>query len=1185
MNCKRVLCAAAVASLAFGVYAATPVFRHRFDSAKDDSGRYTGQTMSGAVLTKIGNEGIVDLGTAGGWFDFGTSLGNVIKNLKGDYAIVANLMIPSTTSLGANGNFIFNFGQSSSDGYAFLGANQSRYSISKTNWSGEQTVSPDMRFPQGEWVNVAVVQKGGKATVWINGVHKAQADIALHPSDLGATVQNWLGRSPYNGDVMLSDAKYADFRIYDTALTDAEIAELAADPVLAELNKDVYAQAIDELLKTRTFDFSQVRSDVNLPVQFGNGITGQWQSSNDKVITPKGDVTRPDVGKPDVDLELTLTLSKGSAAKSVKYPAHVLAQLNDTDAMEYDLDNIVLRTRKSGIRSDVKLPVASLEGSVITWKSANKDYITDAGKLLKLAEGEEGVPVTLTATATRNGRSLDREFEVVVAPRENYDSYLFTYFPSNEDENLYYAISRDGFNYTPLNGGKCVMSSDTVAIKKGIRDPHILRGADGRTFYMVATDMKSAEGWASNRGIVMYKSTDLVNWTHSTVHFPDRFPEWKNVTRVWAPEVIWDPDYANADGSKGRYMIYYSLLTNDGKCTYDKVYYSYANDDFTGLLTDPVYFYDRGSATIDCDIVWDETTQLFHMFFKNEGSGGICKVTAKSLLPEPGQPDGSQWSKPSPTLQCTGEAVEGAGVFPLINSDKWILMYDCYMNGHYQFCETEDLDNFTLRAETATSGAFTPRHGTVIPLTPEETERLLQKFPAANVTLKVESAGNINVRPDNFKMTGDKVYVPVRPGVDLKSFDPELVPSIGAKITPEGARDFTQGPLAYTLTDGNTTKDIQVEVAVEANPVLPGFTADPEVMYSNKTGRFYIYPTTDGFPGWGGYKFNVYSSADLVNWQKETCILDLKSDDVIWSDGNGWAPCIEEKIEDGKYRYYFYFSGNNPALNRKTLGMAVSDSPTGPFHDLGSPLIDTNVTSGQLIDSDVFTDPVSGDTFYYWGNGQLVASRLDPDMKTIKDATVITPQGGSLATYAFREGVYVFYRDGKYYFLWSVDDTGARNYHVAYGTSDSPMGPIKVAEDPIVLIQDGNHEIYGTGHNSVIQIPGRDEWYIVYHRINKKFVNKDPGTHREVCIDKLEFNPDGTIKRVVPTHRGISPVDLLGTEGIDTVMTDGAPEGPVSTSFYTLNGLRLSGEPTASGVYVRLDSDANGRRQGSKLMK
>ena len=90
---------------------------------------------------------------------------------------------------------------------------------------------------------------------------------------------------------------------------------------------------------------------------------------------------------------------------------------------------------------------------------------------------------------------------------KKYDSYLFVYFPSNADENLYYALGRDGFNFTPLNGGRMVMSSDTVARKRGIRDPHILRGEDGK-FYMVATDMKSAEGWASNRGIVMYTSDD-----------------------------------------------------------------------------------------------------------------------------------------------------------------------------------------------------------------------------------------------------------------------------------------------------------------------------------------------------------------------------------------------------------------------------------------------------------------------------------------------------------------------------------------------------------------------------------------------------------------------------------------------------------------------------------------------------
>ena len=186
--------------------------------------------------------------------------------------------------------------------------------------------------------------------------------------------------------------------------------------------------------------------------------------------------------------------------------------------------------------------------------------------------------------------------------------------------------------------------------------------------------------------------------------------------------------------------------------------------------------------------------------------------------------------------------------------------------------------------------------------------------------------------------------------------------------------------------------------------------------------------------------------------------------------------------------------------------MAVADSPTGPFRDLGRPMIDKNIASGQLIDSDVFTDPVSGDTFFYWGNGNLIASRMNPDMTSVSDTKVITPVGGTLDDYAFREGIYVFYRNGKYYFLWSVDDTGAKNYHVAYGTSDSPMGPIKVADNPIVLIQDPENGIYGTGHNSVIQ--------------------KDPGVHREVCIDRLEFNPDGTIKQVTPTRKGIQPLKL-----------------------------------------------------------
>ncbi len=315
------------------------------------------------------------------------------------------------------------------------------------------------------------------------------------------------------------------------------------------------------------------------------------------------------------------------------------------------------------------------------------------------------------------------------------------------------------------------------------------------------------------------------------------------------------------------------------------------------------------------------------------------------------------------------------------------------------------------------------------------------------------------------------------------------------------------------------------------NPILPEFHADPDVLYSNKTHRFYIYSTTDGAAGWGGYYFTVFSSKDLVEWKHEGIMLDLATDQVPWATGNAWAPAIIEKKVNGKWKYFFYYSGHNPQNNRKAIGVAVADNPTGPFTDLGTPLVDfrpNGVQGGQQIDVDVFNDPETGKDYLYWGNGYMAGAELNPDMTSIDTTTirVMTPQGGTLQDYAYREAPYVFYREGTYYFHWSVDDTGSPNYHIAYGTSKSPLGPITVAENPIVLIQDPDNEIYGTAHNSVLQVPGTDDWYIVYHRINKNYIDKKmgPGYHREVCIDKMKFNSDGTIAPVKPTHRGVKAV-------------------------------------------------------------
>ena len=303
---------------------------------------------------------------------------------------------------------------------------------------------------------------------------------------------------------------------------------------------------------------------------------------------------------------------------------------------------------------------------------------------------------------------------------EPYVGYLFAYFNGNApwQEQICFALSADGYNYTPLNDGKPIISSDTIANKKAVRDPHILRGEDGY-FYMVVTDMRSSQGWSSNDGLVLLRSKDLINWTHSAIDFPTTWPERfdrDSLTQVWAPQTIYDPE-------AGKYMLYYAI----GEVGAHYITYcSYANEDFTEISM-PEVLYDHHANTIDADIVYHDS--LYHMFFKTEGQGnGIQKATAKTLRGE--------WTPERKYLQQSNKAVEGSGVFKLIDSDEWILMYDCYMNGHYEYCKSTDLSNFTFVCNSANTDIFTPRHGTTIAITKSEAERLIKQWPSEGQTLE-----------------------------------------------------------------------------------------------------------------------------------------------------------------------------------------------------------------------------------------------------------------------------------------------------------------------------------------------------------------------------------------------------------------------------------------------------------------
>lgn len=604
---------------------------------------------------------------------------------------------------------------------------------------------------------------------------------------------------------------------------------------------------------------------------------------------------------------------------------------------------------------------------------------------------------------------------------KDYVGYLFAYFTGNKkaEESIHFAVSSNGYNYYALNKNEAVINSADISETGGVRDPHILRGEDGKTFYMVATDMVCANGWDSNRAMVLLKSTDLVNWKSTIINIQKKYAGQEDLKRVWAPQAIYD---ANAK----KYLIYWSMKHGAGP---DIIYYAYANKDFTDLEGEPkpLFIPSNKKSCIDGDIVYKDG--VFHLFYKTEGHGnGIKKATTTSLT-------SGQWVENDSYLQQTTDAVEGAGTFKLNNSNDYILMYDVYMKGKYQFTKSSNLTNFSVIDHDVTMD-FHPRHGTIMPVTRKELNALMGKWG----------------KPADFNYS-------------------------------------------------------------QSNPVLTGYFADPEVLYARKTGKYYIYPTSDGFTGWSGTYFKAFSSPDLKDWKDEGVILDLNKD-VSWAKRNAWAPCIiEKKNWLGQYRYYYYFTA------AQKIGVAVAKNPAGPFKDSGKPLVaekPAGVKGGQVIDPDVFADPVSGKSYLYWGNGFMAVAELNKDMVSIKKETMKTIK----VDRTFREGTYVFYRKGTYYFLWSEDDTRSPNYKVRYGMSKSPIGPLDIPANNVVITKAPEKGIYGTGHNSVVQAPDKDEWYIVYHRFpypSGLSMGDAAGYHREVCIDKMEFNEDGTIKEVEPT--------------------------------------------------------------------
>ncbi len=306
------------------------------------------------------------------------------------------------------------------------------------------------------------------------------------------------------------------------------------------------------------------------------------------------------------------------------------------------------------------------------------------------------------------------------------------------------------------------------------------------------------------------------------------------------------------------------------------------------------------------------------------------------------------------------------------------------------------------------------------------------------------------------------------------------------------------------------TAKAPVAKKASGNPVFPGWYADPEGIIFKNT--YWIYPTFSA-PYERQVHLDAFSSPDLVTWTKHSRIIDSSA--VKWVKKALWAPAAVEKGN----KYYLFFGGNDIHDDTKEvggIGVAVADNPAGPFKDLlGKPLIGKIHNKAQPIDQFVFKDK---DGQYYliyggWGRCNIAKLKNDftgftpfPDGVTFKE---ITPPG-------YVEGPFMFIRNGKYYFMWSEGGWTGPDYRVAYAVSDSPFGPFKrlgtvLQQDPKVAT--------GAGHHSIIQVPGKDEWYMVYHR---RPLDETDGNHRVTCIDRMYFDEKSLIKPVKITFEGVA---------------------------------------------------------------
>ncbi|WP_024834488.1 family 43 glycosylhydrolase [Ruminiclostridium josui] len=695
----------------------------------DSSGNGRDGILNGncSWITAQNGSGAIELDGSSGYI----KMPNGLLSELTETTVSARVFVDSSNM---NPSWIFTFGtttDSKSDVNAhyfgfLLESGVYRVMLAKARWTDEQNTKVNSAFSTGVWKYVTYTQKGTIGTLYVDGVKVAEnTNVAYTPKDIESTAANFIGRAPYVEDKYFK-GKISDFRLYNRALSSAEVVELSNSSAADIVAMDKAALNLGDL--------SQVTSKINLPTTGENGSIITWVSSNPSVVSSTGYVNRPKYPDTDKQVTLTATISRGSASDTKIFQVTVKALLQGQDQVIENAKKQLFIPNADDIRGNITLPSSIVTEGVtvkVTW-STDKPSIVNVNEVVN--QGYDNTPagvvtrpntdtkVTLTAHLTNGTASDTTDLTITVKAKpktineSDYKGYFFTYFNGtarSDAEQIYFASSIDGLHWNELNGNNPVLTS-TVG-DKGVRDPFIIRSPDGDKFYMVATDLRIAngKGWdaaatSGSKSVVIWESNDLINWSKERLVKVAR----DDAGCTWAPEIVFDE-------KTGEYVMFWASRIGADNYSKFRIYIAKTRDFYT--FTEPKLYIERSNDVIDTTII--KHAGIYYRFSKDEVNKNILIDKCDQLLNK------NFVSLPSTSVESQ-KGVEGPAIFKFNGQNKWCLLLDYYGGGGYYPMVSTDIASgvFTRLNSSEYKLPTGPRHGTVMPITQAEYNAIMTKW-------------------------------------------------------------------------------------------------------------------------------------------------------------------------------------------------------------------------------------------------------------------------------------------------------------------------------------------------------------------------------------------------------------------------------------------------------------------------